>query len=96
MLGEQSRLGGAGALPVQRRVEFEELPRSAVADRGFRFGERAKMERENVGAQENVLRLGKVSKDVESSTKTVVGHRGYRKEHERTGNTLSCKPRAQN
>ena len=93
MLGEQSRLGGAGALPVQRRVEFEELPRSAVADRGFRFGERAKMERENVGAQENVLRLGKVS---ESSTKTVVSHRGYRKEHERTGNTLSCKPRAQN
>ena len=69
MLGEQSRLGGAGALPVQRRVEFEELPRSAVADRGFRLGERAKMERENVGAQENVLRLGKVAKGVESSTK---------------------------
>ena len=82
-MGELSRLGGAGAFPVQR-VEFEELRRSAVADRRFRLGNGGKMERENVGAQENVLGLGKVSKDVESSAKTVVSYRGHRKEHERT------------
>ena len=41
-------------------------------------------ERVNVGVQENALGLGKVAEYVDSSAKTLVNYRRYRKEYELT------------
>jgi len=48
---------GAGALPVQRRLNLEELRRSAVVDRWSLYDK----ERANVGVQENALDEANIS-----------------------------------
>ena len=77
-MGENSRLGGASALLVQRRVEFKGTVK--VGCRGplvlFRRGS-GRMGRCALGRE-------KVVEYVESSAKTLVSCRRYRKEYELT------------
>ena len=67
MVGEQSKLGGADTLPVQRRVESEGTGRLLLTV-GFVY----EKERVDVSVQEQSLGLGKVADYVESLAKTVI------------------------